>query len=106
MSTRPTDEVDEAFQSPRAADGQNNIEDDLATKPQVFFEGLLRKKGLILHNERIVRLDENGKLTYFKLDRSDRAKGAINLKHSSVEEIRFVYAGRPVPQHHHAGNKD
>ena len=49
---------------------------------------------MILHNERIVKLSPEGLLTYYHVDTPSLVKDQINLKHSSVIDIRFVYAGR------------
>jgi hypothetical protein len=39
-------------------------------------------------------MSPEGILTYYELDNTKLAKDEINLKHSSVADIRFVYAGR------------
>jgi hypothetical protein len=64
------------------------------TKKDILVQGILRKKGLFLMNERMVKLSTEGVLTYFHLDKPTVAKAAINLD-SDLIEIRFVYAGRP-----------
>lgn len=68
--------------------------------------GLLRKKGLILHNERLVKVSPEGVLTYYHLDHPTVAKDKINLKHSSIVDIKFVYAGRWPANHSKESNKN
>ena len=54
--------------------------------------GLLRKKGMFLHNERIVRISTEGVLTYSNRDKRGIEKGHINLR--TLGQIQFIYAGR------------
>jgi hypothetical protein len=56
--------------------------------------GLLRKKGMFLYNDKIVRITSDGVLTYSDRDKPGRDKGHIDLK--TLAEIRFIYAGRRV----------
>lgn len=56
--------------------------------------GLLRKKGMFLHNERIVRISTEGVLTYSNRDKPGREKGQINLR--ALGDVRFIYAGKRV----------
>lgn len=46
--------------------------------------GILRKKGLILWNEREVKIDSEGILTYYHFEKPDLPKGNIDLKHHSL----------------------
>lgn len=47
-------------------------------------KGTLRKKGLILWNEREVKIDDEGILTYYHFEKPDNPKGNIDLKHHTV----------------------
>ena len=57
-------------------------------------QGVLRKKGLIFMNEREVRIDSDGILTYYHFDKPGIPHGNIDLKHHMVQSIRIEYAGR------------
>ena len=46
--------------------------------------GILRKKGLILWNEREVKIDSEGILTYYHFEKPEVPKGNIDLKHHSL----------------------
>ena len=61
---------------------------------QYLRTGTLRKKGLILWNEREVKIDAEGILTYYHFEKPDIPKGNIDLKHHTVHQIRILYAGR------------
>ena len=45
-------------------------------------------------NEREVRIDNEGILTYYHFDKPGVPHGNIDLKHHMVQSIRFEYAGR------------
>jgi len=48
-------------------------------------------------NEREVRIDADGILTYYHFDKPGIPHGNIDLKHHSVQAVRFEYAGRKKP---------
>jgi hypothetical protein len=58
-------------------------------------EGILRKKGLVFNNERIVKLFSDGVLRYYDRAKPSVVKNVIDLKSQLVTHIRFEYAGRP-----------
>jgi len=72
-------------------------EEKTSAKKEYLRTGVLRKKGLIFHNEREVRIDADGILTYYHFDSLDLPRGNIDLKHHSVQAVRFEYAGRKKP---------
>ena len=45
-------------------------------------------------NEREVRIDSDGILTYYHFDKPGIPHGNIDLKHHTVQSIRIEYAGR------------
>ena len=59
--------------------------------------GCLRKKGLLRNNEKLVKLNRHGVLTYYDFDKPDTIKGQIDLTSHDVTQIRFEFAGRPTP---------
>ena len=61
-----------------------------------LMKGILRKKGLLLKNERIIKLSSDGVLTYFHRDTPNQCKQSIDLTSQQVTSIRFEYAGRPI----------
>ena len=52
-------------------------------------KGTLRKKGLLLNNERRVELTAGGILNYFHFDKPNDALGNINLR--LALDVRFSY---------------
>lgn len=60
----------------------------------MILQGVLRKKGMIRWNERMVKLTESGILSYYHLDNPAQPKVEIDLTHSSVVGFKFVYCGR------------
>jgi hypothetical protein len=59
----------------------------------VEIQGILRKKGLVFYNERIVRITSQGILSYYEKDKPKLAKVQINLRHIRTS-VKIVYAGR------------
>lgn len=47
-------------------------------------------------NEREVRIDSEGILTYYHFDKPDIPHGNIDLTHHTVQSVRIEYAGRRV----------
>lgn len=66
----------------------------LACCAEALLDGYLRKKGKIFNNEREVKLDTEGRISYYHLDKPGIVKGLIDLKSVQVKEVRFSYAGR------------
>lgn len=62
----------------------------------IIMEGYLRKKGIFFWNERLVRITDDGVLSYYDAAKPQQAKKQMNLKHVSTG-VKIVYAGRPYP---------
>ncbi len=59
----------------------------------MLLKGILRKKGIIFYNERMVTINEAGVLNYYHFDKPELPKASIDLKSSMVLSVRLTYCG-------------
>ena len=58
-------------------------------KKRIILQGMLRKKGLVFNNERIVKLYSDGELKYFMKETPGIEKRVIDLKSPLITTVRF-----------------
>ena len=62
----------------------------------MLFRGTLRKRGIILNNERDVTLSKEGIIKYYHFDKPGIVKGTIDLNSNQEQFIRFAYGNSQV----------